>query len=229
MKKFKIFDERIASAVLCFIVVSSLYIVPSYINIPVSYVIKNADVSSLISNLIYVLLLILIFYKELKREFALFKNSIKKMLSKGFKWYFLGICLLIAINLVLTTKLGGISDNEIGVREYIYNHPLLALMSVMIIAPLSEEIIFRKSVMRTTNNKYIGSIISGVLFGLAHVISYVGADPVKLLYLLPYAALGFVFAMMDYENKNLFPSVAYHSIHNTVSYIIVMALYYFGA
>lgn len=229
MKKFEIFDKRFANIVLCFIVVCSLYFVPSYINIPVSYVIKNDEASSLVSSIIYTLLLIILFNKELRKEFLVFKNNFKKNISSGFKWYFLGICLLIVINLILTYKLGGISDNETGVRDYIYNFPLIAVISIAIIAPISEEIIFRKSVMKTTKNKWIGSTISGLLFGLAHVISYISTDYTKLLYLLPYASLGFVFAMMDYENRNTFTSIIYHCIHNSISYLLIISLYYFGA
>ena len=126
MKKFELFDKRFANIVLCFIIVCSLYFVPSYINIPVSYVIKNEDLSSLISTIIYTILLILVFYKVLKKEFIIFKNNFKKNLSSGFKWYFLGVCLLIIINLILTFKMGGISDNETGVRDYIFKTPFLA-------------------------------------------------------------------------------------------------------
>ena len=229
MKKFELFDKRFANIVLCFIIVCSLYFVPSYINIPVSYVIKNEDLSSLISTIIYTILLILVFYKVLKKEFIIFKNNFKKNLSSGFKWYFLGVCLLIIINLILTFKMGGISDNETGVRDYIFKTPFLAAISIIMIAPISEEIIFRKSVMNTTKNKWIGSTISGILFGLAHVISYVAGDFTKLLYLLPYAALGFVFAMMDYENKNTFTSIMYHCFHNSISFFLIISLYYFGA
>ncbi len=224
MKKLNIFDDRLAKFILCVIVICSMYIVPTLIYSALINVIKHEMLCNVISNVIYTLLLILVFYKELVSEFKLFKSNFKETITKSFKWYFIGLCLMLVFNLILTRFLGGISNNEQTIREYINIYPLYTLISVMIVAPISEELIFRKSIMRTTNNKWIGSIICGLLFGFAHVIDYVYDSPISVLYMLPYAALGFVFAMMDYENKSVYPSILYHSFHNTFSFIAIILM-----
>jgi len=222
MKKFNIFDSKFEKIVLCIIVVLSMFIVPSYIGIFLESFIDNIMLCDLLANFLYCSILLIIFYKELKSEFKSFKNRIKESISDSFKWYFVGILIMIVSNFLLIYFLGGISDNEEGVREYISNYPLYAFLSVSVFAPVIEEIVFRKSIMRTTKNKYLGSIISALLFGLAHVVAYIPDSILNILYLVPYAGLGFGFAMMNYENKSIFNSIVYHSIHNTFSFIIIV-------
>ncbi len=222
-KIIKIYNDNklVFDIVICLLCIISLFVVPSFFAVLINYVINSEMVSSILSDIIYTILLLLIFKDSLIKEFKIFKKSLKKSLSIGTKYYIIGICFMIAINLVITFKLGAISTNESLVREYIVKYSIYALISVMVIAPLTEELIFRKSIMNTTKNKYIGTIISGLIFGLVHVISYI-ESPIDLVYILPYAALGCSFAYMDYECKSIYPSILFHSFHNTLSFCLVL-------
>lgn len=219
----KIYNDNkfVFNIIMCVFVVYSLFVVPSYFAKIIHYVIIDEMLCTVIGDIIYTLLLILLYFKELKKEFIVFKSNFKKNIINGFKWYFVGICFMIAVNLFIAYKIGNISDNETLVREYIFSYPFLSAISVMIIAPISEEIIFRKSIMNASNNKYIGIILCELIFGLAHVIGYIEGY-MDLIYILPYACLGCSFAIMDYENKNVFTSMFFHSFHNTFSFIMII-------
>lgn len=222
MKKFNLFDSKFEKIVFCIIVVLSMFILPGYIGALLHKIIDNSLVCDLLSNAIYCALLILIFYKELINEFKIFKTKIKENIFSSFKWYFVCILIMLISNYILIITLGGISNNETDVRAYIIENPWFSFLSVVVFAPVIEEIVFRKSITRTTNNKYLGSIIAGLLFGLAHVIAYIPEDIFNILYFIPYAGLGFGFAMMNYENKSVFNSITYHCIHNAFSFFLIV-------
>ena len=93
-----------------------------------------------------------------------------------------------------------------------------------IIGPIVEELVFRKSLKNVFKNKWVFVIISGVLFGLLHVIGFELKTPLELLYILPYGSLGAMFAYMDYEIDSTFPSIIMHMLHNTVLVILSVVM-----
>ena len=55
-------------------------------------------------------------------------------------------------------------------------------------------------------------ITSGLLFGLVHVI---GADnPLEYLLIIPYGALGMMFAKTINETDNVYSTILLHMLHN---------------
>jgi membrane protease YdiL (CAAX protease family) len=106
------------------------------------------------------------------------------------------------------------------------------MISLSIIAPLNEELIFRKSLSTIIKNKYVFAICSGLLFGGAHLLtnvlsgSFVISD---LIYLLPYSSLGVSFAIMNYETDSTFTSIFMHCIHNTCTGLLLLMVASMGA
>jgi membrane protease YdiL (CAAX protease family) len=138
---------------------------------------------------------------------------------------------MIFFNVIIAIFLGGVSSNESQVREMLYNNVFFTMISISIYAPLSEELIFRKSLRPLINNKWIYIIVSGLLFGGAHILTnfiqntFVLTD---LIYILPYGCLGAYFALMDYESKTTFSSIVIHALHNTCTACLLLAMYYGG-
>ena len=64
-------------------------------------------------------------------------------------------------------------------------------------------------------NKWIFVILSFLLFGGAHVMGNV-TSYVDLLFIIPYGALGYVFALAYYKTNTIFTSISLHMFHNTV-------------
>ena len=93
----------------------------------------------------------------------------------------------------------------------------------MIYAPITEELIFRKSIKDFISNKWLYVIVSGLLFGGVHVISSLGSDW-GFLYLIPYCSLGMVFAHLYYETDNIFSTITIHSIHNTLAILLYLSV-----
>ena len=94
-------------------------------------------------------------------------------------------------------------------------------MSTCIVAPIAEELAFRKTVNNIFINKKLSIFMGFLLFGLAHVVgTYSGL--LDLLYIIPYGILGGIFMYIYTDSENIFTTITLHFIHNT----ILMILYF---
>ena len=88
-----------------------------------------------------------------------------------------------------------------------------------ILAPIVEEIVFRRSYEHLIKNKIIYVLISGFIFGLAHVTGNINSW-VDYLFIIPYGALGSCFAFSYVKTKSILTPIMFHMIHNTVLVLI---------
>lgn len=182
-------------------------------------------------NIGFMIILFMIYINELIIKFKEYFNNFRENINTSFKYYLIGFLVMIISNIVIVLFFKNASaNNEEAVRTLIDKAPLYMIFSVSIYAPFVEEIIFRKgikdSVMACSNNKftkYLFILISGILFGLMHVIGSV-TSVYDYLYVIPYSALGISFAALLYKTDNIFSTITIHSIHNTASII----LYFMG-
>lgn len=216
--------EKIKNIIICLLIILSMFVATYYISMFLGFI-SNDEIQNLIANLIYLIILIYIFRKEIFFSFKNLKGNFKKILNIGFKYWSLGIFIMIVSNLVINLFIfkGSIAENEEMARSIIIASPIYGFISSVIIAPFLEEIIFRVSLKRVFNNKYIYAVFSGIIFGLMHAIS--GSPTwLDLVYIIPYGALGFAFGLMYAETDNIFTSVIMHALHNLMSFSLVFIL-----
>ena len=163
------------------------------------------------------LIIILLYRKELVDEWKKFRNDIGKNIDTSFKYYFIGLGGMVLFNVIINfiLKLGQ-SQNEHAVQQMIKSAPVLMLICAGVLAPITEELTFRKAFKNVFSKKWVFVIVSGLVFGLLHVIGFELKTPLELLYILPYGCLGGCFAYMDYEIDSTYPSILMHMMHNTV-------------
>lgn len=216
----KILNKKIYRIILCILVLLSMYVLPTIFLIIFNKTgIKNELISYIISLLIYIVILTLVFLPELKAEFKVFKNNTKNSFDNGFKYWLLGLFIMIISNVILNYIVfkGKIAANEELNRQAILSNPVwYTVLSVGFIAPIMEELIFRKSLDKIFNNPIFYYLVSGLLFGFAHALADL-SNVLYLLYIIPYGALGFVFALMDKKTNTVFTSIVMHSIHNLLT------------
>lgn len=136
----------------------------------------------------------------------------------------------------------GLCSFDVNVKEYLYFIPLVFLASTnlwwgfklnltvaesalyvisMLCVGFLEEIIFRgflfKAMCKTNIRRAI--IISSVTFGFGHIVNLLnGRDIPETLMQICYAvAIGFLFTIIFYRGKNLWPCIITHSIINSLS------------
>ena len=159
------------------------------------------------------------------------EKILKNKFKESFRVYIIGFMGMIFFNVIIAMFLGKVSSNESQVRELLFNNVALTMFSIAIYAPISEELIFRKSLRPLINNKWIYVIVSGLLFGGAHILTNVIQNTFvisDLIYVLPYGCLGGCFALMDYDSKTVFSSMVIHALHNTCTGLLLLAFYFGG-
>ena len=176
-----------------------------------------------IFDLGYLALIIYIYRKDLKKEIKEFFNkNLFNNLRYAFKYWLIGFSIMLISNyIILIITNGTLATNETDIRSLIDKSPIYMAFQVMLYAPFTEEIIFRKSIRNSINNKYIYILLSGLIFGGLHVITSLDSF-IDLIYLIPYCSLGFVFALLYTKTNNIFSTITIHSFHNTLAFLLYL-------
>ena len=103
---------------------------------------------------------------------------------------------------------------QLGTRQ---STVLLLLSAVLtcVIAPVSEEVLFRGyvfSALRNWRGTWPAAVITGVTFGAVHLGSAPTVD------LVPLAALGFGLCLLYRATGSLYPCIAAHSLNNSLAF-----------
>lgn len=180
-----------------------------------------STISRITVYLISLTVFIFIFSNKLIKDFYSLK---KEDLKTGFNYWILGISIMFISNIIIFHLLGDVSSNEIDNRLIIKNYLIFAIFSMSIYAPIVEELIFRMGLRNIFKNKYFYALTSGVIFGSLHLLNEIVtfSNPLYLLYLIPYGAMGFSFALSYYKTNNIFSTIVFHSIHNSLAILILI-------
>ena len=175
---------------------------------------------SFFNDLLLIGILILIYRKTFFKDFKNFFNQdLGKHILYSFKYWIVGLTIMIVSNCIISIILGNqLAANEKAVRELIDTYPIYMAFQLIIYAPITEELVFRKSIKNITSNQYIYIFLSGFIFGGMHVISSLNSF-IDLLYLIPYCSLGFTFAYLYHKTDNIFSTITAHAFHNTLALI----------
>ena len=169
-----------------------------------------------LNDLLLIGILIFIYRKTFFKDF---KNFFNQDLGKHILYSFKYWTIMIVSNCIISIILGNqLAANEKAVRELIDTYPIYMAFQLMIYAPITEELVFRKSIKNITSNQYIYIFLSGFIFGGLHVISSLNSS-IDLLYLIPYCSLGFTFAYLYHKTDNIFSTITAHAFHNTLALI----------
>lgn len=169
-------------------------------------------------EVIFIFMIIMIYKKEIKYNLNALRKNVNEIFFKYIPYWILMIFLMYVSNAIIYFILGNIAKNEEEVRTIIDNYPIYAFILSVILAPVMEELVFRKCVRKIFNNKIIYILISGLFFGMMHVLTDF-SSATDLLFLIPYSIPGFVFAYIYTDSKNIFSSICLHMMHN---FILVM-------
>lgn len=177
---------------------------------------------SLFSNTIILIILIIIFRKQLLHEWKIFKEKLLENIDTGIKYWIIGLIVMMVSNTILTFVLKmGQAANEQAVQQLISYLPWVMVINAGIIAPCVEEIIFRKCYKNAFPNKWLFIGLSSLVFGSLHVITSM-TSPMDLLFIIPYGSLGAAFAIMYQKTDTIYTSMLMHMLHNTI--LIVLSI-----
>lgn len=177
----------------------------------------------LVSDFLFLVLLLYIYRDTIRCDF---KNFFNKDFGTNFKislkYWGIGIVIMLFSNYIISIVMDGkLAVNEETLRELIKIAPWYMAFELMIYAPLSEELIFRKNLRNVVNNRYVYAIISGIIFGGLHAITSFNSL-IDLLYFIPYCSLGICFGLLYSKTNNIFSTISVHAIHNTLALLLYL-------
>ncbi len=173
-----------------------------------------------LSDFIYVLIILIMFRKEIISGFKDLKKNLSNRIILSLNCWMIGCIIMTTSSFLIGIILKqNVSENEALVRQSIKLAPLYMFYTCSFIAPIMEEMVFRRSFFGLIKRKWLFIFISGLSFGLLHVLgSYNSA--LDFLYVIPYGAMGFCFAYLLTKTKNITLPIIIHMLHNTILVII---------
>ena len=187
--------------------------------------IDGYSVISLVWELVLVVLFV--FWLKKKEMLYIFKKSSKKS-----RFFYLVVGLVATYFVRQLVDAFQIQYHYLVDNKYIFQDLLSILYSngqptflstvlsfslTVVVAPISEELIDRGYFMNTffpQSKYYLDVILSGLIFGLSHLILS-HRDPISLLY---YSLIGLFFALIYRWTKNLTITILCHSFFNFLIY-----------
>ena len=169
-------------------------------------------------------LMIGVFYKQLIHDFKIFKSYFKEYFVLILKTWGKALVLIMITTIIIqiitnTTQ----ANNQIALQNSFNSNPVFIAILAMFYAPIAEELMFRGVFRKFIKNKKLFIIISGVVFGLMHVI-----DDSKTLaefsYVFVYSILGIYLAGIYAKTNNLCTNIFMHFLQNTLSVIGMIML-----
>lgn len=181
----------------------------NYEDIPVFY--------NIITQIVFVISLAIIYKKDLKIYLEDFKKNGISHMKVGFNYWLVGLSVMIVSNIIigLFSPLS-LPENEQAVRHALDQNAIYMAISAVLIAPVIEETLFKKTLFDMINNKKFFVIISGIIFGAFHIIG--SAESLySWLYIIPYASLGIAFSYTFVKTNNILTPIIMHSFHNLIA------------
>ena len=182
------------------------------------------EVYTILIEILTILFIFLLFKKEIVHMWKDFYENRDKYFKIYFKFWFLILVLMAFSNGIITLiNKSEISNNQEAINDMFERLPIYTYILSVFLAPVIEELVFRFCFMKIFNNKYLYIILSGVIFGLFHIIgSFESAY--DFLFLVPYSIPGLIFAYILYDSKNIFNTIWLHFVHNGISMLASIIL-----
>ena len=208
---------KLIGIILLFFFSSLFQLIPITIfNLDLNKITGNQQILlTIFSDLILLFILYLIYRKSLKEDFKKIKENFYQMMDSGIKYWLIGLIAMVISNLIIGLFITQAqAGNEEGVQELIHSSGVLSVIAIGILAPIIEELTFRKSFREVFNHRILFVLASGLIFGGLHVVLSLNSLW-DLFYIIPYSSLGIAFGYMYQKTDNIYTSIIMHMFHNT--------------
>lgn len=185
---------------------------------------SNPYFISIIQYVSYVPILVFFVYyfkDDLINDFKLLKNNFRNIMGTVLTSFIMMYVLSYVVNIIyMNFGNTGESKNEQLIDSILLSNAALPMIiSVCLLAPISEELLFRKSLFglcqKTLNLKPIVSIvISTLIFSGIHVL-----DSESLIYIFQYIPMAAVMCYCYYKTDNIYASILLHMANNILAVI----------
>lgn len=190
----------------------------------------NGIGSSVVNYTLYSILfigLLLVMFNIIKNDFlkiTSFGKTLKaSLIGLGMVYLFniLGNMVSIVISALLKEKVIETANEMVITDTLKSGGALLMVISVVILGPIVEELIFRKSIFSLFKNKIFALIISSLIFAFIHLTEETSLKGV-IISLPAYLIPGLVFGYIYYKNdENILVPTLTHVFSNLISVVLL--------
>ena len=184
-----------------------------------------------IAQVIYTGIFVAMYFKLFKNDFKKLKENGKQDLKSATRiWFICFVGMFISLYIINTyINPSGISANEQTNRNYLMKYPIYGILSMVILGPIVEEIVFRAGFKKAFKKAFSFAIFGAILFGSMHLLaafetftlSEIAKNWKELLYIIPYGFLGFGFNYIYHKTDNIHASIIAHILHNAITVLII--------
>ena len=211
------------------IVIGAYFVLPYILVIPLIFLtfkirlIPN-EISTLILYLALATIFVVYYRKDLLANLKGFKKEYKFILKTSLKYWGLGfLAMYVSSLLIQLLHLPEVTNQEENI-QMLKQYPIVEFILAGFFAPLIEELVFRRSLVKATTNKHLYAFTTGIIFALIHITTSLSEGPLMLLYVIPYASLGVSFGYAYYKTKNIYGTIIVHSLHNLITLTLMFIL-----
>ncbi len=178
-------------------------------------------------EVILILIIVFIFKEQFKKAFNDLKKNHLKYFTGNFKYYLIGVIIMMLANSLILILGGTSSDNETAIRGQFADYPIYTFIAAVFLAPILEESVFRLSFRNIFKNNLLFILASGLIFGGLHLTGMLDSK-LFALYLVAYSSMGIAFAYMLTKTNNIFVTMGFHFMHNGILMSLQTFILLFG-
>lgn len=164
--------------------------------------------------------------KTIIEDFKDFKKNYKNILKTTTLCWLLGfIAMLIGSALLAAMNISTAANQEQNINLF-RESVILQGITAIILAPIIEELVFRRSFKNFTNNKWMFALVTGLIFGGIHVVSSITSikDLPMILHIIPYSTVGIALGYAYKEHNNIIGTMILHAFHNILAVIEILLI-----
>ncbi len=212
------------------LVICSYFILQIIFMMPFIFLLLEKKISE---NILYLIVFlgmaityIIVYRKSLIADFKDLKKNYKQIYKSTIKYWLIGFAIMLLSSLLIGFLGIKGSDNQTANIELFKTAPFIQAFIAIILAPITEEIVFRRSFKNFTNNKILFALVTGLIFGGIHVVSSLTSikELVMLIHLIPYSSVGIALGYAYKEHNNILGTMSIHALHNLIAVIEIMFL-----
>ena len=191
----------------------------------------NINIDQLVMIQFSTMILIAVIYlivawRELVVDLAIAQHT-KRFFLTCLKYF--GYALLMVYGMSFVLNFIGVSDqplNQIGVEIMALSNPIIIFMTVVILAPIIEEITFRMAmIILDEPSTFVTLLVSSFVFGFIHISAAITQGQFQeIWYLLIYGGLGAVLGLSYIKTKTIMTPIVVHALYNFMGFLTILLL-----
>lgn len=198
-----------------------VYIVTSFVSWLVSYIITRSTHADQSLTVFIATLIqypaVIVFAVWLLRKRGMKKPVLSFSLRRSDPTMILwGLLVIVAVSVVIEPLLLIFpAENMDLMRQYVLQGGALTMFTVVILAPILEEMLFRGIVQESTSRFYgplAGILIASAIFAIVH------PNPQQIVNAF---FSGLILGYIYYRTRSLIPVIVIHAVNNAIAYILI--------